>query len=365
MISNPRKSGKSKIEIRPVQVKNALIYQATTYANNQAFHKNLGGEELVIFALDAMADFKQLNLWAQGLEISVLVNKKGKATIKRQNNQAVKELSLFHNRKKKYILPDHEPLPFLVELGVQTPEGKLVDKKIKKFKQINRFLEFIRDIEGELPRDRQITIIDFGCGKSYLTFAVYHYLKNILGLDIKIIGLDLKRDVIDHCNRLAKKFSYDNLTFLHGDISDFEGVDQVDLVMTLHACDVATDFALNKAVTWGAKVILSVPCCQHELNREMDRDFLQIINKYGILKERMAALITDGLRANLLETKGYQVQILEFIDMAHTPKNLMIRAVKKGGKPSEKQLMDIKEIEDNLGVELTLQKLLSQGQKKS
>lgn len=204
-----------------------------------------------------------------------------------------------------------------------------MDKKYKKFRQINRFLEFIRDVLPELPRDRKLTIIDFGCGKSYLTFAVYYYLKIMNHYDVQMIGLDLKKDVIEHCNKLARQFGYEDLVFLQGDIGSYEGVERVDMVMTLHACDTATDYALDKAVRWGAGVILSVPCCQHEMNQQISSNLLQPVLKYGILKEKMSALITDGLRANLLEQKGYEVQILEFIDMEHTPKNLLIRGVKR------------------------------------
>jgi len=173
-----------------------------------------------------------------------------------------------------------------------------------------------------------VTILDFGCGKSYLTFAMYHYLKELKAYPVRIIGLDLKADVIAHCNELAQKYGYSGLQFLVGDIAQYEGVDAVDMVVTLHACDTATDYALDKAVKWGAKVILSVPCCQHELNQQIENELLQPVLKYGLIKERMAALLTDALRAEILESKGYQVQILEFIDMEHTPKNILIRGVK-------------------------------------
>lgn len=222
------------------------------------------------------------------------------------------------------------PVPFLVDLGVQTPEGKIVSSRYDKFRQMNRFLEFIEDIVPELPGDRELVMIDFGCGKSYLTFAMYYYLHELRGYDVRIIGLDLKAEVIADCQRLAEKYGYEKLNFLVGDIADYEGVSQVDLVVTLHACDTATDYALERAVRWGAKVILSVPCCQHELNGQINSELLAPVMKYGLLKERMAALITDGIRANLLEEAGYRVQVLEFIDMEHTPKNILLRAVKSG-----------------------------------
>ena len=256
-------------------------------------------------------------------------------------------------------------MDFLVGLGVQTPDGRVTKAKFDKFRQINRYLEFIEDVIEELPKDRTIRIIDFGCGKSYLTFAMYYYLHELQHRDIRVTGLDLKTDVIRHCNELAEKLGYDCLKFERGDISTYEGTDVADMVVTLHACDLATDYALDKAVKWGARVILAVPCCQHELNRQIQCDDLKPVLKYGIIKERMAALLTDALRADLLEQQGYETQILEFIDMEHTPKNLLIRAVKKSGMRPKSGLgirknSDITTVMDLLHVEPTLEKLLKQ-----
>ena len=211
-----------------------------------------------------------------------------------------------------------------------------------------RFLEFVQDILPALPTDRTITILDFGCGKSYLTFAIYHFLKVLHGRDVRIIGLDLKKDVIANCNRLAEKLGYSELTFLHGDIADYEGMNQVDMVVTLHACDTATDYALAKAIGWDASVILSVPCCQHELNKQIKNEELSPLLKYGLIKERTAALFTDAIRGNLLEAAGYQTQILEFIDMEHTPKNILLRAVRKQNPSEEKMQKNLEEIEATL-----------------
>ena len=246
-------------------------------------------------------------------------------------------------------------MPFLVDLGVMNKEGKVHTHSYDKFKQINRFLEFIEDILPSLQKDREVTILDFGCGKSYLTFAMYYYLKELKGYDVNIIGLDLKEDVIKKCSGLARKYGYEKLHFLQGDIADYEGVNKVDMVVTLHACDKATDYALAKAVEWDAEVILSVPCCQHELNYRIQNDLLEPVLKYGILKERMSALITDGIRAELLESEGYHTQILEFIDMEHTPKNLLIRAVKTGDKAPVAKLS---QMTDAFNGHLTLEKLL-------
>jgi len=232
----------------------------------------------------------------------------------------------------------------------------VVNSRYDKYRQINRFLEFIEDILPNLDQGRESAIIDFGCGKSYLTFAMYYYLKELKGYPVRIIGLDLKEDVIEHCSRLGRQYGYDGLSFCHGDIASFEGVEKVDMVVTLHACDLATDYALEKAVNWGARVILSVPCCQHELNGQMENELLEPVLQYGIIRERMAALFTDALRARILECCGYRVQILEFIDMEHTPKNLLIRAVKQGGPRKDRE--ELQAVLDFLHAEPTLYRLL-------
>ena len=364
VVSNRRsKQVSQKLVFRPFIEKNRLMFQREEYANNQVFHENMDKETTVEQICTFLEkDYKQLDLLCEQSSFSALVSKKGKSTIKENKNQIAKKIDLSHNRKKRYILDTDEVIPFLVDLGVQTKEGKIVDKKYKKYKQINRFLEFVRDVLPELPKDRPVKIIDFGCGKSYLTFAVYYYLHIMNGRDVEMIGLDLKKDVIAHCNRMAEKYEYASLHFLEGDISTYDGADSADMVITLHACDVATDFALDKAVHWNAKVILSVPCCQHELNAQIENDMLEPLLKYGILKERFAALLTDALRANLLEQNGYEVQILEFIDMEHTPKNLLIRAVKRGEKADKKQEKlenSYKTLCDELNAHGTLEKILN------
>lgn len=364
VVSNRRsKQVSQKLVFRPFIEKNRLMFQREEYANNQVFHENMDKETTVEQICTFLEkDYKQRDLLCEQSSFSALVSKKGKSTIKENKNQIAKKIDLSHNRKKRYILDTDEVIPFLVDLGVQTKEGKIVDKKYKKYKQINRFLEFVKDVLPELPKDRPVKIIDFGCGKSYLTFAVYYYLHIMNGRDVEMIGLDLKKDVIAHCNRMAEKYEYASLHFLEGDISTYDGADSADMVITLHACDVATDFALDKAVHWNAKVILSVPCCQHELNAQIENDMLEPLLKYGILKERFAALLTDALRANLLEQNGYEVQILEFIDMEHTPKNLLIRAVKRGEKADKKQEKlenSYKTLCDELNAHGTLEKILN------
>ena len=364
-ISNPVKEETlNKIKIRPLELKGQTLYQIEEFTKTQAFHKNVTLEELQEqFPAYFENRFRQAQLHLYSEDIQVLANKKGTVSILRKKikGEAIPKLPLSHNRTKNYILNEGTAVPFLVELGVMTKDGAVTKAKYDKFRQINRFLEFVQDILPALPSDRTITILDFGCGKSYLTFAIYHFLKVLHGRDVRIIGLDLKKDVITNCNRLAEKLGYTELTFLHGDIADYEGMNRVDMVVTLHACDTATDFALAKAIGWDASVILSVPCCQHELNKQMKNEGLSPLLKYGLIKERTAALFTDAIRGNLLEAAGYQTQILEFIDMEHTPKNILLRAVRKQ-KPSKEKLQEnLKEIEQTLELlhaEPTLYKLL-------
>ena len=339
VISNPReKGGIVKVKIRPLELKGQLVFQFESFTAKQAFHKNLDRDAAVQELSGCAGEFRQMQIETADAEYTVLISKKGKATIKRkQRREKAQAADLSHNRQKRYILEEGKYVPFLHDLGVMTEDGKIVRSRTDKFRQINRFLEFIEDILPQLERDRELTILDFGCGKSYLTFAMYYYLHELKGYDIRIVGLDLKADVIRHCGRLAEQYGYDKLTFLTGDIADYDGVDQVDMVVTLHACDTATDYALAKAVGWNAKVILSVPCCQHELNAQFSAGggsgdgLLAPVMDYGLLRERFAALVTDGLRAKYLERAGYETQVLEFIDMEHTPKNILLRAVKRNG----------------------------------
>ena len=367
ILSNPSsKDGVIKICARPVLKNKSLLFQIEEYTKTQVFHKNLTASDAGSYLTGKLfsdtssqtASFKNALVETQSFTANVLVSKKGTITIKKKMNASAKQpkISLSHNRKKKYILEEGIPVPFLIDLGVMTQNGNIINAHYDKFRQINRFLEYIEDILPSLPTGRELRILDFGCGKSYLTFAIYYYLKVLKGYPVRITGLDLKEDVIRHCNELAVKYGYDKLEFLCGDIAYYDGCSQVDMVVTLHACDTATDYALAKAVGWGAKVILSVPCCQHELNKQMKNDLLSPVLHYGILKERMAALITDGLRAQILEANGYRTQILEFIDMAHTPKNLLIRAVYNGHCADNKD--QINELLAAFDVNPTLYRLL-------
>lgn len=365
-----------KVKIRPVLLKGVIAYQATEYIGTKVFHANYDKEELLDRAEEWFGLLKQAELKNKIAQVNILISKKGKVTVKVKKIQAKpsagmsvaeamqdgRDISYEHNRKKKYILEEGTKVPFLEDLGVFTKEGKIVRSRYDKFRQINRFLEFIEDIIPALPKEKTLKIIDFGCGKSYLTFAMYYYLKELKRFDIEVTGLDLKDDVIVHCNELAMRYGYDKLTFLHGDIADYEGTDSVDMIVTLHACDTATDYALAKAVAWNASVILSVPCCQHEVNAQIKNEMLKPVLRYGIIKERMSALITDALRADMLELKGYKVQLLEFIDIEHTPKNILIRAVKSGTLPNQavnktrKKALD--EIFEGLSVSPALRRLM-------
>lgn len=361
-LSSPRtKGGVMKIKVRPLMKKGTLFFQLEEFKGNQAFHRNLEAEQAGEALCEYMEEMKQLQMETRTAVITALVSKKGKITVKKKVRKGpVKEVDLSHNRQKHYILEEGIPVPFLVDLGVMTEEGKVVHARFDKFRQINRFLEFIEDILPRLAdraRDgRELTILDFGCGKSYLTFAMYYYLHVLKEYPVRIIGLDLKTEVIRHCSELSEKYGYDGLKFLEGNIADYTGVEKVDMVVTLHACDTATDFALAKAVAWDAKVILSVPCCQHELNRQIQSDVLGPVLKYGLIKERMAALVTDALRAQNLERQGYETQILEFIDMEHTPKNILIRAVRTGRRAANEE--ELRACEEALHVHPTLDRLL-------
>jgi SAM-dependent methyltransferase len=347
IISNPKsKDGISKIKIRPVMLNGDIMYQATEYVGTQVFHHNYSASEIVEYMFKMISNsFKQCEILTNDIRSNILVSKKGKVTINKKKSSAALILpsgandSLNHNRKKRYILEEGIAVPFLVDLGVMNKQGDVLKPRYDKFKQINRFLEFVRDIVDELPQNREINIIDFGCGKSYLTFAIYYYLHELCGFDVRITGLDLKKEVIDKCNQLSEKYGYDKLIFKLGDIAEYQGEKQVDMVVTLHACDTATDYALYKAVSWNSKVILSVPCCQHEVNKQISNEILAPVLDYGILKDRMSAIITDAVRAESLRIKGYKTEILEFIDMEHTPKNLLIRAVKSNETGNRESLI--------------------------
>ena len=348
-----------KVRIRPVILKNEIEYQVSEFVGRKVLHSNHSAADVKKKIIDYMTeDFKQAQINMTDASATILSSKSKTLTCKyKKAGQLKVQRDLSHNRTKKYIIQEGKPVAFMIDLGVMGQDGKIIRTRYDKFRQINRFLEYIEDILPKLDKERELTIIDFGCGKSYLTFAMYYYLKELKGYNIRIIGLDLKADVIEHCNELRTRYGYDKLDFYVGDIATYKDVDKVDMVVTLHACDTATDYALAKAVKWGAEVILSVPCCQHEANRTIKSDILSPVMDYGILKERMAAIVTDAARAKLLTANGYDTQILEFIDMEHTPKNLLIRAV-KSGKEDISAREKTKDMLEALNLELTIDKLI-------
>ena len=348
-----------KVRIRPVILKNEIEYQVSEFVGRKVLHSNHSAADVKKKIIDYMTeDFKQAQINMTDAAATILSSKSKTLTCKyKKAGQLKVQRDLSHNRTKKYIIQEGKPVAFMIDLGVMGQDGKIIRTRYDKFRQINRFLEYIEDILPKLDKERELTIIDFGCGKSYLTFAMYYYLKELKGYNIRIIGLDLKADVIEHCNELRTRYGYDKLDFYVGDIATYKDVDKVDMVVTLHACDTATDYALAKAVKWGAEVILSVPCCQHEANRTIKSDILSPVMDYGILKGRMAAIVTDAARAKLLTANGYDTQILEFIDMEHTPKNLLIRAV-KSSKEDISAREKTKDMLEALNLELTIDKLI-------
>jgi len=323
--------GFSKVTVKPVLIAGDLHYQFTYYYPRRVTHRNLSTDQTQAELLMLWQTvFKQGQIYTQSADYQAFVNADGRARIL-QHPPTKQTPSLQHNRQKRYLLAEGVPHDFLVRLGVMNRQGKVLAQKYDKFKQINRFVELVADVADQLPRpaDRPLHIVDFGSGKSYLTFALYYYLREVQQMNVEILGLDLKRDVIAECGLIAADLGYDHLHFVVGDIASYQGLGQADMVVSLHACDTATDAALAKAVAWGAEVILAVPCCQHELARQLHHPLFVPLEKHGIIKDRLATLVTDSLRANVLEILGYEVQLLEFIDTEHTPKNVLIRAVQR------------------------------------
>ena len=359
----------TKIIIKPLIIKNNFVYQFEQFKNNKAYHSNLTVEESIQKISTIIENFYQYVVFTTEADIQIIRGKKD-FNMKSTCNQ--KEIcSLEHNKIKKYILEEGAPIPFLIRLGIMGEDGKVFKKSYDKFRQINKYLEFIDETIKELKNkkyiDTHIKAVDFGCGKSYLTFALHYYLKNIQNMTFEVIGLDLKKDVIEHCNQIAKDLNMENIEFLTGDIKDFNKLKNVDLIFSLHACNNATDYSLLKGLELDAKAILAVPCCQHEFNQKMSQNkkseffaFENPIGKHGILLEKFASLATDALRAQALELCGYKTQVMEFIDMEHTPKNILIRGIKENPNKNtlEKKLQEYEIYKKFLGIEPLLDTLL-------
>ena len=352
-------------EIKKIQIeKKEKYYQIAEFTEKQVFHKNVDENELEKVCVSELNEnFFQLNAWAISSEAQIKLSKKRKVLfdVKRADNKKMAEEVKTNNRKKNYILEEGNVIEPLVDMGIFTKEGKIVNSMYDKYKQINRFIEIIDD---ELKKKiiTHLNIIDFGCGKSYLTFIVYYYLTEIKKIKVNMIGLDLKEDVIKKCNKAAEKYGYENLSFELGDINGYNAPFKVDMVITLHACDMATDFALYNAVNWGANYIFSVPCCQHELNSQIKSEKFSLMTRYGIIKERFSALVTDAIRGNLLEYMGYNVNLLEFVDLSHTPKNILIRAIKNPNKKEEvkeKAMDEVHRMMEEYGLSQALYRMLA------
>lgn len=348
IFSNPRKKSLPyrKATLRPVLIQCRLMYQMEYQYEKKVIQDNLPADNVIDVCLELIAqNFKQVNIFTEEADIQILASKPEKPKFINKPG-TMKQENLEHNQVKNYIIPDGKPCDFLIRLGVMDKNGKVFQKHYSKFRQINRYLEILQDVFNDLPTDngRPLRIIDFGCGKAYLTFALYHYLKVMNDLDVEIIGLDLKADVIEFCNKVARDLHYDELQFLMGDIADYTN-DHADMVVTLHACDTATDYALINAVKWNTKVILSVPCCQHEMFSQIDNDLHRPMYKHGILKDRFTELLTDGLRGLKLEARGYDVAMIEFTSLEHTSKNIMIKAIKtnNGSEKAQHEYQKLKE----------------------
>lgn len=363
IISNPNTKS---AEIKKICVdKKNNFYQFSRYTEKQVFHENVQYEDIVVKLVQTIySKFRQVNAFSDDSEHIILISKKGNCNYKVQKIVSPNSTKLnngnSHNRKKKYILQEGTVIEPLVDMGIFTKDGKIVNSMYDKYKQINRFIEILND-EIEAYKGKELNIIDFGCGKSYLTFVVYYYMTSIMGIHVNMIGLDLKEDVIKKCNIAAEKYDYKTLRFEIGDINGYKAPFDVDVVITLHACDMATDYALYNAIKWNAKMIFSVPCCQHELNKQISPNSLSIISRYGIIQERFSALATDAIRGALLEYCGYKTQLLEFIDFDHTPKNILIRAIRRPITPNsvkKRALEEVKTIMREFSFDPALYRLL-------
>ncbi len=347
----------NKISIKPFLKDEIIYFQFAYIYDKKTTHENIEAVETIDKLVEDFVNFKQMVIFSKSNDYQVLKNKKGVKVIK--NKASKKQGELLHNRKKNYIIPEDEPCKFLEILGVMNEKGKVFKDKYDKFRQINKYLEFIRDIKDELNKKKKIRIVDFGSGKAYLTFALYYYINEVLGVEAEITGIVLKKGVVEFCNDTSKKLEYKNLKFLWGDIKTFTEFEGIDMIVTLHACDIATDMAIAHGIKWKSRIIMVVPCCQHEIFTQIKNESMSPLLKHGILKERISSLVTDAARGNLLEVVGYNVQFVEFIDMEHTPKNIMIRAIYNGQK-NEKALVEYMRYKEFWSIEPYLEKSIKE-----
>lgn len=344
IVLSGRRSGCAYRKITFTLIKNEYFVERLT--DKQAFHLHVDMKQAESELLTAFEGFSQVNAWDEECEYTAKLSKKDKLLTGVHRIKTGPKQVQSQDRKKKYLLEEGKVIPPLVDMGIMTSTGEVKKAMNDKFRQINRFLELIDDVIRENDAEG-LSIIDFGCGKSYLTFVVYYYFTEIRRIKVKMTGIDLKTDVIDFCNSLAKKYRYENMKFIMGDIADCDSGEKVDMVISLHACDTATDYAIFNAIKRNAKYILSVPCCQHELAKSVDLSSMPIFNDDGILRERIAALMTDGIRAKLLTACSYKTQLLEFVDLCHTSKNLLIRA-KKVDLPTAVRKIALEQVENTL-----------------
>lgn len=337
-LSNPKQKGNQyqKIVVRRVLVKRMEQYQLELFTKQQVFHENLSSDEAVERLYELSDAFKQMNIQTSEFEYTVLMKERDNLFVKKKARAKEVQKATSQNRSKKYLLEEKMDIPAFVDLGIFSKEGKIIQSKYEKYRQINRFIEMIDDVISKENKDFY-HIVDFGCGKSYLTFIVYYYFTQIKQKKVKIVGMDLKRDVIAHCNEIASKYGYRDLQFICGDIKDYQSKEPIDMIITLHACDVATDFALFHAITSKVRLIFSVPCCQHEMMAKIESD--SFLLRHGIIKERLSALYTDALRSQLLQACGYEVDVLEYIDTEGSLKNLLLRCKYKGVSAAKKQIL--------------------------
>ena len=353
VLSKPRdRTLPAKVTVDPVDLRGETAFRFTSQLPDRATHENLVADAARERLGVLLSDYRQGLLQTAEADWQVL----GEKVLRRPPTRAA--ASRGHDRQKRYLLPEGTPVPFLVELGVMTPDGTIRKSRYDKFRQVNRFLELVDDVVSSLKSEGTLRVVDFGCGKSYLTFAIQHLLTEVRGRDVEIVGLDLKADVIEACAAFAERAGLSGLRFEQGDIASFEAGAGVDLVVSLHACDTATDEALAQAVRWQADAILAVPCCQKEAYGQLESSLLAPLLRHGLAKERFAALVTDTLRAQLLELHGYRAQLVELVPLEHTQKNVLIRAV-RGAPAGEEVRRSYEELRDSLGLDPTLERLLS------